>query len=98
MFEIGKKGTPEAGPRPESSPARMDSSPPRSSAPVSREAAVIGASISWLMYNGNTVTLGDSTGSIVFNIQITPTLLLLGVLLFHAQRAMRLLCRYGPRG
>jgi cytoskeletal protein CcmA (bactofilin family) len=46
MFEIGKKGTPEAGPRPESTPARMDSSPPRSSAPsASREAAVIGASI-----------------------------------------------------
>ena len=47
MFEIGKKGTPEAGPRPESSPARMDPSPPRStsSAPVSREAAVIGPSI-----------------------------------------------------
>ena len=47
MFEIGKKGTPEAGPRPESSPARMDPSPPRStsSAPASRDAAVIGASI-----------------------------------------------------
>jgi len=46
MFEIGKKGTPEAGPRPESSPARMDPSPPRSSsAPTSREAAVIGPSI-----------------------------------------------------
>jgi len=47
MFEIGKKGAPEAGPRPESSPARTDPSPPRStsSAPVSREAAVIGPSI-----------------------------------------------------
>jgi cytoskeletal protein CcmA (bactofilin family) len=48
MFEIGKKGTPEAGPRPESSPARTESSPPRStssSAPVSRDAAVIGPSI-----------------------------------------------------
>ena len=46
MFEIGKKGTPEAGPRPESSPARMESSPPRSSsASASREAAVIGPSI-----------------------------------------------------
>jgi cytoskeletal protein CcmA (bactofilin family) len=46
MFEIGKKGTPEAGSRPESSPARTESSPPRSSAPMSsREAAVIGASI-----------------------------------------------------
>jgi cytoskeletal protein CcmA (bactofilin family) len=47
MFEIGKKGTPEAGPRPESSPARTESSPPRSSnsPPMSREAAVIGPSI-----------------------------------------------------
>lgn len=46
MFEIGKKGTAEAGPRPESSPARTESSLPRSSsAPVSREAAVIGPSI-----------------------------------------------------
>jgi len=45
MFEIGKKGTPEAGPRPESSPARTESSPPRSGGTMSREAAVIGASI-----------------------------------------------------
>ena len=46
MFEIGKKGTPEAGTRPESSPARTESSPPRSSsAPTGREAAVIGPSI-----------------------------------------------------
>lgn len=45
MFEIGKKGTPEAGPRPEPSPTRMESGPARSSAPISREAAVIGPSI-----------------------------------------------------
>jgi cytoskeletal protein CcmA (bactofilin family) len=45
MFEIGKKGTPDAGPRPESSPARTEPSPSRSSAPVSRDAAVIGPSI-----------------------------------------------------
>jgi cytoskeletal protein CcmA (bactofilin family) len=46
MFEIGKKGTPEAGPRPESSPARTESSPSRSSsAPSGRDAAVIGPSI-----------------------------------------------------
>jgi len=43
--------------------------------------AAIGAAISWLMFNGNTVTLGDSTGSIVFKMQVTPALLLLGVLL-----------------
>ena len=47
MFEIGKKGTPEAGPRPDVSPTRTESSPPRSSAsaPSSRDAAVIGPSI-----------------------------------------------------
>jgi len=47
MFEIGKKGAPEAGSRPESSPARTEQSPPRSSssAAVSRDAAVIGPSI-----------------------------------------------------
>jgi cytoskeletal protein CcmA (bactofilin family) len=45
MFEIGKKGTPEPGPRPDPSPVRTESSPPRSSAASSREAAVIGPSI-----------------------------------------------------
>jgi cytoskeletal protein CcmA (bactofilin family) len=46
MFEIGKKGAPETGSRPESSPTRTESSPPRSSsAPSSRDAAVIGPSI-----------------------------------------------------
>src|SRR5262245_5911362 len=45
MFEIGKKGTPESGSRPESSPVRTESSPPRSSAMGSREQAVIGPSI-----------------------------------------------------
>jgi len=45
MFEIGKKGTPETSSRPESSPARTESSAPRSSGGMSREAAVIGPSI-----------------------------------------------------
>jgi cytoskeletal protein CcmA (bactofilin family) len=46
MFEIGKKGAPEMGSRPEPGPVRAESSPPRNSAPSgSREAAVIGASI-----------------------------------------------------
>ena len=45
MFEIGKKGAPETGSRPESSPTRTESNPPRSSAPSSRDAAVIGPSI-----------------------------------------------------
>jgi putative ABC transport system permease protein len=43
--------------------------------------AAAGAALSWLLFNGNTVTLGDSTGSLVFDMQITPALLLFGVLL-----------------
>jgi cytoskeletal protein CcmA (bactofilin family) len=47
MFEIGKKGSPEPGPRSDPFPARTESSPPRqsASAATSREAAVIGPSI-----------------------------------------------------
>ena len=61
MFEIGKKGTPEAGPRPESSPARMDPSPPRStsSAPASRDAAVAIT----LPPGGYTVTVSGREGT-----------------------------------
>jgi putative ABC transport system permease protein len=43
--------------------------------------AAVGATIAWLLYNGNTVNLGDSTGSMVFKMQMTPALLLDGVLL-----------------
>jgi putative ABC transport system permease protein len=43
--------------------------------------AAIGGAIAWLLFNGNTVALGDSTGSIVFDMQITPALLVLGVLI-----------------
>ena len=43
--------------------------------------AAVGAALSWLLFNGNTVTLGDSTGSMVFDMQITPSLVVLGVLL-----------------
>jgi cytoskeletal protein CcmA (bactofilin family) len=45
MFEIGKKGAPESGARPDSGPARTESSTPRPSAMAGREAAVIGPSI-----------------------------------------------------
>jgi len=45
MFEIGKKGVPEPGSRPDTSPARTESTAPRPSATGSREAAVIGPSI-----------------------------------------------------
>jgi putative ABC transport system permease protein len=43
--------------------------------------AAVGGSIAWLMFNGNSVALGDSTGSIVFQMQVTPALLALGVAL-----------------
>jgi putative ABC transport system permease protein len=62
--------------------------------------ASIGAAISWLMFNGNTVTLGDSLDTLVFKMQVTPALLGVGVLLavgvglvgglFPALRAARL--------
>lgn len=45
MFEIGKKGAPESGSRPDSGPARTETSAPRPSAMGSRDAAVIGPSI-----------------------------------------------------
>ena len=46
MFEIGKKGTPESGSRPESSPVRTETSAPRTSSGMGgREQAVIGPSI-----------------------------------------------------
>ena len=45
MFEIGKKGGPESGSRPDSGPARTETSAPRPSTMGSREAAVIGPSI-----------------------------------------------------
>jgi len=43
--------------------------------------AIVGGSVAWLMFNGNSVALGDSTGSIVFQMQVTPALLGLGVVL-----------------
>jgi putative ABC transport system permease protein len=43
--------------------------------------ALIGAAIAWLLFNGNTVTLGGSVSSIVFKMQVTPVLVGAGVLL-----------------
>jgi putative ABC transport system permease protein len=43
--------------------------------------ALIGASIAWLMFNGNTVTLGGGVSSIVFKMQVTPALFGVGVAL-----------------
>ncbi|HUQ50973.1 MAG TPA: ABC transporter permease [Gammaproteobacteria bacterium] len=62
--------------------------------------ASVGAAISWLLFNGNTVTLGSSTDSLIFEMQVTPALLGLGIALavgvgligglFPAVRAARL--------
>ena len=62
--------------------------------------ALLGAAGAWLLFNGNVVTLGDSTGSVVIETRVTPELLGLGVLLacvvgfigglFPAVRAARL--------
>jgi putative ABC transport system permease protein len=62
--------------------------------------AAIGAAISWVLFNGNTVMLGDSVSSLVFKMQVTPALLGLGMALavgvgligglFPAVRAARL--------
>jgi putative ABC transport system permease protein len=62
--------------------------------------ASLGAAISWLAFNGNSVTFGDSISSLVFKMQVTPALLGLGIALavglglvgglFPAVRAARL--------
>jgi putative ABC transport system permease protein len=62
--------------------------------------ASLGAAISWVLFNGNTVMLGDSVSSLVFKMQVTPALLGLGMALavgvglvgglFPAVRAARL--------
>jgi putative ABC transport system permease protein len=62
--------------------------------------ALLGAAIAWLAFNGNVVTLGDSLGSVVIEMRVTPALLGMGVLLacvvgfigglFPAVRAARL--------
>jgi putative ABC transport system permease protein len=62
--------------------------------------ASLGAAISWVLFNGNTVMLGGSVSSLVFKMQVTPALLGLGMALavgvglvgglFPAVRAARL--------
>jgi len=62
--------------------------------------ALLGAAIAWLLFNGNVVTLGDSTGSVILEMRVTPALLGVGVAwactvgliggLFPAVRAARL--------
>jgi putative ABC transport system permease protein len=43
--------------------------------------AVAGAAIAWALFNGNTITLGGSVSSIVFQMQLTPSLVGAGMLL-----------------
>lgn len=62
--------------------------------------AVVGAAIAWALFNGNSVTLGDSVSSIVFQMRVTPGLVGAGMVLacavgfvgglFPAVRAARL--------
>jgi len=41
--------------------------------------ALLGAGISWAMFGGNTIALGNGTSSLVFQMQVTPALLAVGV-------------------
>lgn len=62
--------------------------------------AFLGASVAWLLFGGNTISMGGSVSSAIFELRITPTLLVIGVIwacvvgllggLFPAVRAARL--------
>lgn len=62
--------------------------------------AVIGAGVAWGLFGGNTISLGNTTSSLVFQMQVTPALLGVGIAwafgvgliggLFPAVRAARL--------
>ena len=41
--------------------------------------ALLGAAISWALFSGNTIALGNGVSSLVFEMQVTPTLLAIGV-------------------
>jgi putative ABC transport system permease protein len=41
--------------------------------------ALLGAAIAWGLFGGNTVSLGNGVSSLVFEMQVTPTLLAIGV-------------------
>jgi putative ABC transport system permease protein len=43
--------------------------------------ALVGAGVAWLLFNGNTVGIGNTVGTLVFQMHITPALLGSGVLL-----------------
>jgi putative ABC transport system permease protein len=48
---------------------------------LSLAGALLGASVAWLLFNGNTIGIGNDVGTLVFSMQITPALLGSGVLL-----------------
>jgi putative ABC transport system permease protein len=48
---------------------------------LSLTGALLGAGIAWLLFNGNTVGIGNNVGTLVFQMHITPALLGAGVLL-----------------
>lgn len=62
--------------------------------------AFLGAGIAWLLFGGNTISMGGSVSSAIFELEITPTLLAIGIAwacvvgllggLFPALRAARL--------
>jgi putative ABC transport system permease protein len=41
--------------------------------------ALLGAAISWAMFSGNTLAMGNGVSSLVFEMNVTPTLLGIGV-------------------
>jgi putative ABC transport system permease protein len=41
--------------------------------------AVLGAAVAWGLFSGNTISLGNGTASLVFQMQVTPALLGLGI-------------------
>ena len=62
--------------------------------------AALGAAAAWALFGGNTITMGGSVSSAIFELRISPSLLLIGVVwacavgflggLFPAVRAARL--------
>jgi len=62
--------------------------------------AFLGASVAWLLFGGNQISMGGTVSSAIFELKITPTLLAIGVVwacvvgllggLFPAVRAARL--------
>jgi putative ABC transport system permease protein len=41
--------------------------------------ALLGAGVAWFLFGGNTISMGGSVGSAIFELKITPTLLAIGI-------------------